>query len=194
MQYQEHFGKKFYLDKEKGYWISTTYPRIRAHVWVWQQHYGKPPKGFHIHHKDENKSNNTIENLELMTVFDHLKMHGLKPDQRKRAALWCSAIRHLTKKWHASPEGIEWHRKHGLETWKNRNSFKVKCNYCGKEAETKTYHQTFCSNACKSSYRRKSGIDDIERKCLNCKKEYTVNKYAKRKFCSRKCSSSRDKN
>ena len=29
----------------------------------------------HVHHKDENKYNNHIDNLELLTVSDHAKLH-----------------------------------------------------------------------------------------------------------------------
>lgn len=190
MQYQEHFGKKFYLDKKTGYWISTTCPKIRAHVWVWENNYGKRPEGFHVHHLDENKSNNSIENLRLITIFEHLSFHGLKPDNRKRAAIWLNGIRHLTKEWHSSNEGKEWHRKHAKEmNFGKWEANKYICERCGKYFESKKRSKTkFCSNACKSANRRDSGIDDIEKSCIKCSKLFKVNKYAKKKFCSRSCS------
>ena len=45
------------------------------HQYVWEQHNGVIPKGYHIHHIDENKLNNDIKNLELMTESDHHKYH-----------------------------------------------------------------------------------------------------------------------
>lgn len=33
------------------------------------------PTGWCVHHKDENKLNNRIENLELMTISNHTKLH-----------------------------------------------------------------------------------------------------------------------
>ena len=43
---------------------------------IYEQHYGKIPKGFHIHHKDFNHSNNSIDNLEALSPDDHAKKHG----------------------------------------------------------------------------------------------------------------------
>ena len=36
------------------------------------------PSHYHIHHKDENKGNNNINNLEVMTASDHVRLHGLQ--------------------------------------------------------------------------------------------------------------------
>ena len=38
----------------------------RLHRTVWEFHNGTIPKGYHVHHKDGNRSNNAIENLTLM--------------------------------------------------------------------------------------------------------------------------------
>lgn len=194
MQYQYHFGKKFYLDKKRGYWISTTSPRVRAHVWVWKQTIGQIPKGFHIHHKDENKSNNSIENLQMLFSYEHLSMHSKSEKNRQRASKWCDQIRPLTKEWHRSHEGREWHKKHGIDGWLKREEITKICQICSNEFKTKTYHQIFCSGVCKSRWRRKLGIDDIEISCNFCHTIFKRNKYAKSKFCSRRCSSDSKKN
>lgn len=186
-EHQVHFGRKFYLDKEKGYWISTDYPRIRAHVWVWKNHYGDIPKGSHIHHKDENKSNNSIDNLECLKKFDHLSLHARKEENIKRSSEWCNKIRPLTKAWHASEEGRKWHSDHGVKVWDEREPFQDTCKYCGAMFTTKTFHQCFCSNNCKSAHRRASKVDSIEFPCETCGKILVKNKYAKRRFCSTKC-------
>lgn len=46
----------------------------------------------------------------------------------------------------------------------------------------------FCSNNCKSAYRRKSGVDNEERICKICGEIFITNKYSKAKVCSKKCS------
>ena len=67
------FGKG-YLNR--GYRYVNKSP---LHHLVWEKYYGKKvPKGYHIHHKDENKTNNDINNLELMTASDHMKLHMSK--------------------------------------------------------------------------------------------------------------------
>jgi hypothetical protein len=186
MEHQYYNGKKFYQDKKTGYWISTACPKIRAHVWVWKSNHGDIEKGLHIHHKDGDKSNNLIENLECITVKEHFSKHRCE-ERDALNLIHVENIRPLTKEWHASEEGLEWHKKHGIKTWEERNSFTITCKKCGKIAETKTFHQDFCSNACKSSWRRKEGLDNEERECVMCQTKFKANKYAKTRCCSRKC-------
>ncbi len=184
--HQEHFGRLFYQDKKTGYWISTDYPRIRAHRWVWISLHGKIPIGYHIHHKNENKSDNRIENIELIEASRHISHHYTE-ENRERSRLLCEKIRPLTKAWHASEEGLAWHKAHGILTWINKEPIKIICKVCQKVAETKMYHQEFCSNACKSKWRRNSGIDDVEKVCGRCGIKFMSNKYAKNKYCSKDC-------
>lgn len=155
MEHQLHFGKKFYLDKKTGYWICTNKKKIRAHRWVWINNYGEIEKGFHIHHKDGDKSNNAIENLVKISAFDHLSLHASTYENKERSRILCDSIRPLTKKWHASKEGFEWHSKHGLKTWEERKPIKISCLMCHKEIETKTYHQKFCHPNCKAKHGRR---------------------------------------
>lgn len=186
MEHQFHFGKKFYQDKKTQYWISTTSPRIRAHVWVWLSKNGKIKKGNHIHHIDGNKSNNEILNLQELSAKEYVAKHDSQ-DRRQANLIHINEIRPLTKEWHSSKEGLEWHRQHGLKTWDQRKPFIVQCKECGNKKDTKTYHQDFCSNACKSSWRRKEGLDNEERNCQICNIKFTVNKYEKTRCCSRSC-------
>lgn len=192
MNNQYYCNRKFYQDKKTGYWISTDYPRIRAHVWVWTCFHGKPPKGYHIHHKNENKSDNRIENLELISAGRHSK-HHVTDESRERARKWADKIRPMTKKWHASPEGIAWHRLHAFKcNFGNGEEYEYICHQCTKTYKSKLIAEgrtKFCSNACKSAWRRKSGLDNIEKACAKCGCKFVSNKYVKQRFCSRVCSS-----
>jgi len=154
MQHQFHYNKKFYQDKKSGYWISTTSPRIRAHVWVWKYHNGEIEKGHHIHHIDGDKSNNHISNLESISVKNHFAKHDSE-ERRKKNLIFIAKIRPLTKKWHASEEGHKWHKQHGLKTWEERKPFKINCLFCGLEVITKTYHQKYCHQNCKAKHARR---------------------------------------
>ena len=69
-------GKKIWLDS-KGYpRVYTGGLIVRLHVWVWEQVHGPIPKGMDIHHKDSNKENPAIENLQLVTKSDHKRIHA----------------------------------------------------------------------------------------------------------------------
>ena len=60
----------------KGYpRICVNGKRMLLHVYVWESVNGPKPKGYHIHHKDENKGNPDISNLELLLTSHHKKIH-----------------------------------------------------------------------------------------------------------------------
>lgn len=195
VEHQIHYGKKFYQDKQTGYWISTTCPKIRAHVWVWNQFHGEVPKGMHIHHKDENKSNNSFENLKIMHYADHAIHHSRErmrdPIFRQKIIDNCNKARPLTKEWHASKEGRAWHSLHAIKNnFGNWDPIKYICLICNKEYLSKVRGKDgtkFCSNNCKSQHRRNNKLDHIEKECVTCSKKFFSNKYNKIKNCSRAC-------
>ena len=45
------------------------------HRMVWEYYNGEIPEGYVIHHKDENKLNNSIDNLQLLTRKEHKILH-----------------------------------------------------------------------------------------------------------------------
>src|ERR1700679_896896 len=77
--------------KQRGYWmlrrnIEGHYQHKFEHVYTWEKHNGPKPEGFIIHHINEIKTDNRIENLHLMQIGDHIKLHKLKyqsHDERK---------------------------------------------------------------------------------------------------------------
>jgi len=71
---QEFDGKKFTL-RNTGYFGSTTNERTLLHRYKWEYYNGKIPKGWDIHHKDENKWNNEISNFECLPKADHARIY-----------------------------------------------------------------------------------------------------------------------
>lgn len=62
---------------KNGYRVITINNRREyEHRLVWKQHYGEIPKGYHIHHINGNKLDNRIENLELINLSEHEKLHA----------------------------------------------------------------------------------------------------------------------
>lgn len=66
----------------KGYLTPSGYiyvGRKPLHHLVWEKHYNKKvPKGYQIHHKDKNKTNNDISNLQLISASEHTRLHMSK--------------------------------------------------------------------------------------------------------------------
>lgn len=63
----------------KGY-VRVRDPRTgrlrMEHDLVWEAHFGAIPAGHEIHHRNETKTDNRIENLQLVTRLEHKRLHG----------------------------------------------------------------------------------------------------------------------
>jgi hypothetical protein len=85
---QEYDGKKFTL-RNHGYYALTTDDRCLMHRYVWQKEKGPIPNGWDIHHINEVKSDNRIENLECLPKAEHTRKYSPHNNQytkgRKRA-------------------------------------------------------------------------------------------------------------
>lgn len=61
--------------KLKGHPLASKNGVVFVHRKVWFEHNGEIPKGFVIHHKNGNKLDNRIENLEMCSRSEHMKEH-----------------------------------------------------------------------------------------------------------------------
>ena len=168
------------------------------HQEVWKSVHGEIPAGYHIHHIDHNTLNNDIGNLEAVEKYKHMKSHMterakiIRPDGRTNGQAWIESARSAAVEWHKSSDGSEWHKMHAKKTFGHDSRVErlVKCENCGEEYTTVDFEKgrvSFCSAKCRSAYRRKSGVDNVERECAVCGDKFTVNKYSKQYTCSRKC-------
>lgn len=188
----DYDGIKWYPDR-RGYWIGSVGDGkiTRLHIYVWEKFNGPVPPGFHVHHKDHDPNNNEIENLELIEGHKHLSAHS-KENREIAAFNLQNYAAPEAKVWHKSDEGREWHKLQYESTLAPKWEEKVikKCIVCGKEFETSVLMQNkskFCSNACKSKYRRDMKLDNIEKTCELCGGRFWSNKYDKQRFCSVDC-------
>lgn len=186
-------GLKFRKDKKTGYYLSSKKigeKRKRLHVYIWESNNGTIPAGYDVHHKDHDKNNNDIDNLELLERDYHRNLHKieLSDDERKRRSENVKEkAMPMAAKWHRSEDGREWHREHGRQVFATMQEKEYVCGYCGKIFKSKHRYgadqNTFCGNNCKAAYRRRSGADNVKKICECCGSEYEANKYVKTKYC-----------
>jgi hypothetical protein len=63
----------------KGYrrtWDAVQKRRRMVHDLVWERANGLIPSGMEVHHKDHDRQNNLLANLELVNRITHKRIHG----------------------------------------------------------------------------------------------------------------------
>lgn len=171
--HQRFNGITFAIDAFGHY--HNKFPMHRA---VWLYYRGEIPSGYHIHHIDENKSNNNIENLQALTHSEHSSIHAKPPTKKvcpicgksfvsaHKNQVFCSVICKVK------------HQKKNLE--------ERICPVCGTHFLIKhSSKQVCCSRACSCLHEPKPMPP---RKCVMCGKEFTPSKFHPQKCtCSSKC-------
>ena len=154
------------------------------HREIWKAQHGAIPDGAHIHHRDGDTANNDISNLECVGRQEHLtERHvpvGGDVEHMER-------IRPLAAAWHRSAAGHDWHVEHAKHSLRPVEQEYV-CEQCGAiYRSSKPADNRFCSNKCKSRWRRAQGVDDVERVCPACGATFRTNRYRGSACCSRVC-------
>jgi len=91
---EEEFERKWNLENRKEYVIIVKDGYRKAeHRVVWEEHNGEIPKNMIIHHKNGNEKDNRIENLQMVTFEEHMKIHkDIKKMVKKENIKNCSGI------------------------------------------------------------------------------------------------------
>lgn len=142
----------------KWYFHTTNKKYLHRDIWIF--HNGSIPKGFDIDHIDGNCLNNSIDNLQCLTKAEHMKKHSESRDYSK----W------------------------GKKAWSLWRKEEKECCVCHKKYQVYRASQSrYCSDSCVSWGRYKSGKDNLEKECQECKEMFYYNKYKPKVSCSRKC-------
>lgn len=191
----KYFNGIKFTKQKIGYFSATINGKsMHMHRYVWEYYNGTIPKGYVIHHRDEDKSNNDISNLECLPSAQHSRYHGKNksPERLQKDIEHLAKVREKAVAWHKSEEGRECSRRNAkrlIERGVLNPTTLYKCENCGKQfigVKRRAKHK-FCSGACEQYFRRHNGLNDEKRVCVICGKEFITDRYEKTKTCSRSC-------
>jgi hypothetical protein len=167
--------------RRKGY--------ARLHVDLWKSVHGDVPPGCHIHHKDGNPFNNTIDNLECLAPGDHVRVHRGNPV--RRSPEWLAkldAARELSAAWAGTAEGRETASRRARRVWEGREPTPRTCEQCGKSFLSRYAGRSrFCSGRCDAAWRAARKVYHEWRTCAVCGKDFLARRWRKAAYCSRAC-------
>ncbi len=177
---------RVYYQPIRGPGLEGREPLHRA---VWKDANGRPiPVGMHVHHEDENPFNNDPSNLVLLTPKEHAARHPQAFRESEEWADHLAAIRPLAAEWHRSEEGRAWHREHGRETWRDRQTVDRQCEACGETFAAMFEHTRFCSTRCSRRVADGEHRYEHEEPCSACGALFWQSNYRpKPTACSRAC-------
>lgn len=147
-----------------GYYVAL----VRLHRAVWEAANGPIPPGYHLHHKNSDKTDNRLENLELLTHGEHSALHAEEKLGPHRARASVNA--------HAAM------RRYRAE----RSKRKLVCVVCRGVYSSGSKHPTrFCSSACIEKA-RSGAFGGDGRICEHCGEPYSATRRVQR-YCSKRC-------
>lgn len=162
---QEFNGVK-YKKNERGYYVTKSLPRRKMHRDVWEFYKGPIPEGYVVHHKDEDKGNNEISNLQCISASLHAKLHSAFKTKNPKAQ--------YTKPKYTKLVGAVYDKENTCAICEQK--FKI-CKY------TKT--QKYCSRTCAN--KAKHDKYKIEHTCAVCRSVFLGRNWVVRKTCSAEC-------
>lgn len=150
-------GRKFTL-LSSGYFLDNNKKAEERllHRLLWIAAFGPIPKGFDVHHKDENKQNNSLDNFELKPRSLHRRDHmlqllGRDPVLRQKLVKQLLNARVNCHNWLHTDLGKDWARGQLARTREKLRDYV--CAYCGVTftASVIARHK-FCNRACASKF------------------------------------------
>jgi len=148
MERETFEGRKYYKTTA-GYYLSNK-PYKYMHRDVWEHSNGEIPEKHHIHHKDGDKGNNSIDNLECVCGKKHISSHA------KKRTGHLEKITIAAKEYQRSDIGRKSQSERSKRAWENRKKYIKSCLVCNTDYETFWPTKAkFCGERCKTINRKR---------------------------------------
>lgn len=118
---------------EDGHWVNGSKNKKYLHREIVKKELNltdEDMKGLIVHHKDKDKNNNAISNLEILTQSEHMKKHIEE------------VYKNFTPGW-------------GPHNRICNKTYDKICVKCGMQFQSKCYNAKYCSTKCKNANRKK---------------------------------------
>lgn len=132
-------GESWFYNKRARYYYNRDGMLLHRAVWI--SVHGVIPEGYEIHHIDRSRSNNSLSNLELLTISDHRRLTALQRDDDA----WTR---------HQTPEAV---RDRLRAYWQRREPRPVICDMCGSTFLSTGMRAKRCSDDCRRESARRYG-------------------------------------
>lgn len=136
-EFVEYADRRYWLQSSGRYYqsgVKTDVERL-LHRRIWSDANGPIPPDFHVHHVTHSRQ--------------HMLERSATPDGRAASLAALEKGRDAARAWHASPEGLAWHRAHGSASMAARKPKARICEACGAGYESKGGDGSrYCSSAC----------------------------------------------
>ncbi len=160
--------------------------RKPCHRIIWEEDVGPIPEGHDIHHKDGNKFNNLLSNLECLSKADHMRLHAIEGREKRSACMKKNSAN--VHAWLKTEKGKKFLSDKAKKQFEMRPEKEFTCEVCSEVFKSKhTRHVKYCSDNCVMKARRLRKADMEERVCVMCSNPFTINKYQLTKTCSFPC-------
>jgi len=172
------FNGEIYRKDSNGHFHKSTF----IHRVIWSYNYGEIPQGdYVIHHINENKSDNNIENLQLLTRNEHRKKHTETLEAQEYICQNCGVkflAKQTTAKFCSAKCSNDYHY---------HNDKRI-CSICGKTFSATHKRTHCCSRECVNIAIGKANIKEpLKKICPICGKVFIDPHHPNKKCCSSEC-------
>ncbi len=171
VKFRRYSGRRYYVPS--GDAINAGWTSLHRQIWIDSN--GPIPVGMHIHHKDHDPENNSIENLETVSAGAHALHHYMdRRDLLEKQSAWAKSEKGRA----VLKDNIR----------KCRESAKQKtltCGNCGESFETRHPRKKYCSPECRGA----KDYKQIKKSCPICGNEFWAKSHKTKevKTCSYSC-------
>ncbi len=174
----QRFNSNIYFKDSNGHYRRY----IPLHRDVWQYYHGEIPESHCIHHIDENKANNDISNLQMMSMAEHCNLHNQKGRVKKICPVCGKEFELKFPSYEVnccSPTCASKIRS------KRKPSVEKICPICGKSFRliSPSKKQTYCSKNCAAKVTGRKKATPTTRTCPYCNKTFTVRSASSKQVC-----------